>query len=201
MKASTYNIHIAKMIHGAVKTYAISVGMVINNKKSAIQLNIETPLPLSLEDIPRMDETNYKYLGFEMKNGNDDREATTRKLEEMIREKPEEPTTRVGVFEARNGIRFINQNVMSVVRFYSGPVEFTLGWLDRSDMIIRQHLTSQEMLMKRGMATRCLYMKPDYMGFGPKSCVGVYLLELIRILLQYNLGTVFLSEWFWRMTS
>ena len=32
----------------------------------------------------------------------------------------------------------------------------------------------------------------------PKSCVGVYLLELIRNLLQYKWGTIFRSEWFWR---
>ena len=50
-----------------MKSYAASVGMVINNKKSAIQLNIETPIPQSLQDIPRLDETSYKYLGFEMK--------------------------------------------------------------------------------------------------------------------------------------
>ena len=43
--------------------------MVINNKKSAIQLTIETPLPESLQEIQRIDETTYKYLGFEMKKG------------------------------------------------------------------------------------------------------------------------------------
>ena len=43
--------------------------MAINEKKSAIQLNIETPLPKHLQDIPRLDETTYKYLGFEMKKG------------------------------------------------------------------------------------------------------------------------------------
>ena len=37
------------------------------------------------------------------------------------------------------------------------------------------------------------------MGLGLKSCVGVYLLELVRILLQYKWGTIFRSEWFWRM--
>ena len=103
------------------------------------------------------------------------------------------------LFEARKGIQFINQNVMSVVRFYSGPVKFTLGWLDRVDKMIRQHLTSQVMLTKRGMATSRLYMKPDDMGMGLKSCVAVYLLELVRFLLQYKWGTIFRSEWFWRM--
>ena len=53
--------------------------------------------------------------------------------------------------------------------------------------------------MKRGMATSHLYMKPDDMGMGLKSCVGVYLLELVRLLLQYKWGTIFRSEWFWRM--
>ena len=52
--------------------------------------------------------------------------------------------------------------------------------------------------MKRGMATSHLYMKPDDMGFGLKSCVAVYLLELVR-LLQYKWGTIFRQEWFWRM--
>ena len=68
---------------------------------------------------------------------------------------------------------------MSVVRFYSGPVKFTLGWLDRMDKMVRQHLAQQGMLMKRGMETSRLYMKPDDMGLGLKSCVAVYLLELV----------------------
>ena len=67
---------------------------------------------------------------------------------------------KVDVFEARNWIHFINQNVMSVVRFYSWPVKFTLGWLDGIDRKIRQHLTSQCLFMKRGMATSRLYMSP-----------------------------------------
>ena len=58
--------------------------------------------------------------------------------------KPEEPTKRVGVFEAMNRIRFINRNIMSVVRFYSGPVKFTLGGLDRMDQTIRQSLTPRD---------------------------------------------------------
>ena len=40
--------------------------MVINNKKSAIQLNTHTPIPESLPDIPRLYETTYKDIGFEM---------------------------------------------------------------------------------------------------------------------------------------
>ena len=79
------------------------------------------------------------------------------------------------------------------------PVKFTLGWLDRVDVLIRQHLTQQGLLMKRGMATSRLYMMHDDTGMGLKSSVGVYLLELVRILLQYKWGTVFQSEWFWRM--
>ena len=61
--------------------------MVINTKKSAIQLNIETPLPQSLQEIPRLDETSYKYLGFEMKKGEIDRKVMMGKLEEIIKEK------------------------------------------------------------------------------------------------------------------
>ena len=45
--------------------------------------------------------------------------------------------------------------------------------------------------MKRGMASSSLYMKPEDMGMGLKSCVAVYLLELVRRLLQYKMGTIF----------
>ena len=110
-----------------------------------------------------------------------------------------EPTQRVGTFESRNWVQCVNQNIMSVVRFNSGPVKFTLGWLDRIDKLIRQHLTQQGMLMKRGMATSRLYMHPTDMGFGLKSCIGVYLLEMTRLFLQYKWGTIFRQEWFWRM--
>ena len=65
LKGSATSIEIAQIVHDAVK-YATFVGMVINHKKSAIQLCLQTPLPESLQDIPRMDETTYKYLGFEM---------------------------------------------------------------------------------------------------------------------------------------
>ena len=81
----------------------------------------------------------------------------------------EEPTKKVEVFESKNWILYVNQNIMSIVRFNSGPVKFTLGWLDRVDRTIRKHLTQQGMLMKRGMVTSRLYMKPDDMGFGLKS--------------------------------
>ena len=166
LKASTDNVGTACTIHNIVKKYARSVGMVINNKKSGIQLNVETPLPQSLQDIPRLDETTYKYLGFEMNRGEVERNEMMAKLEERIGEKLEEPTKRVEVFEARNRIQFVNQNIMSVIRFYSGPVKFTLGWLDRIDKMIRQHLTSQGLLMKRGMATSRLYMKPTTWEWG-----------------------------------
>ena len=199
LKASMSSVGTAEQVHAMVKRYAESVGMVINNKKSAIQLNDEAPLPVSLQEIPRMDDTTYKYLGFQMKKGEVDGKEMMVKLEERIREKLDELPRRVDVFEARNWIQYVNQNIMSVVRFYSGPVKFTLGWLDRIDRLIRQHLTSQGMLMKRGMATSRLYMSPDDMGFGLKSCVAVYLLELVRLFLQYKWGAIFRSGWFWRM--
>ena len=113
-----------------------------------------------------MDDTTYKYLGFEMKKGEVERKEMMVKLEERIHEKLEQPTKMVETFEARNWIHFINQNVMSLIRFYSGPVKFTLGWLDRIDTMIRQHLTKQGMLMKRGMATSRLYTSPEDMGMG-----------------------------------
>ena len=42
-------------------------------------------------------------------------------------------------------------------------------------------------------------MSPDDMGLGLKCCVAVYLLELIRLIIQYKWGAIFKSEWFWRM--
>ena len=120
-----------------------------------------------------------------MKKGDVDRKETMRILEERMG-RSWKNRVRVEVFEARNRIHFINQNVMSVVRFYSGPVKFAIGRLDRMDKTIRKHVTQQGMLMKRGMATSRLYMSPDDMGMGLKSCVGVYLLELVRLLLKYK---------------
>ena len=129
-------------------------------------MDVDTPLPESLLEIPRLDETTSKYLGFEMRKGEVERKEMMDKLEERNDEKLEDPTRRVESFEARNRIHFINQNVMSVVGFYSGPVRFTLGWLDRIDQMIRQHLTSQGMLMKRGMASSRLDVKHDDIVFG-----------------------------------
>ena len=134
-----------------------------------------------------------------MKKGEVEGKEMMVKLEERIREKLDEPMKRVDVFEARNWTQYINQNVISLVRFYSGPVKLTLGLLDRMDKMIRRHHTQQGMLMKRGMATSRLYMSPDDMGIGPKSGVAMYLLELVRILLQDKWGTIFRQEWFWRM--
>lgn len=125
LKASVTNNEEAETVHKSVKRYARAVGTVINNK-TAIHLSMETPLQESLQDIPRLDETTYKYLGFEMKSGTVDRKQMMVKLEERIGEKLEEPMKRVEVFEAKNWIHYIDQNIMSVVRFYSGPVKFTL---------------------------------------------------------------------------
>ena len=83
------------------------------------------------------------------------------------------------MFEAENRIHFVNQNIMSVIRFYSGPVKFTIGWLDKVDRTIGQHLTRQGMLMKRGMETSRLYTSQDDMVMSFKSRVGVYPVEIV----------------------
>ena len=98
-----------------------------------------------------MDELTYKCLGFEMKNGENERKEMMLKLEKRIKYKLQEPAKRVEVFEARNGVKYVNRNVMSVILFYSGTIIFTLGWLDRIDGMIHQHLTKQGMRMKRGV--------------------------------------------------
>ena len=52
LKASASNIYIAQPVHLIMKRYADSIGMVINNKRSAIQLIFETPLPQTLQENP-----------------------------------------------------------------------------------------------------------------------------------------------------
>ena len=91
LKVSMTNIETAQRVRRIVKRYAASVGMVINAKKSAIQLNMDTPLQESIQDIPRMDEATYKYLGFEMIKGDVGRKGMMTKLEERIAEKLDEP--------------------------------------------------------------------------------------------------------------
>ena len=46
------SIGTAEKVHETVKRFAEAVGMVVNNKKCAIQLNVERPIPESLQDIP-----------------------------------------------------------------------------------------------------------------------------------------------------
>ena len=45
LKSSTTSMETAETVHETVKASAVSVGMVINHKTSAIQLSVETPLP------------------------------------------------------------------------------------------------------------------------------------------------------------
>ena len=180
--------------HHLVKRFVNVVVMGINTKKFAIQLRVETPLQESLQDIPRLDETTYKYLGYEMKKGDVEIRDVMDKLEARIKDKEKEPTLRVEVLAVKK-VHFINQNVMCGIRFYSGPDKFNIGWLDKIDRMVRQHLTQQGMLLERGVETSRLFMSPDDMGFRMKSCFGVYLLELVR-LLKYKWGTILRQEWF-----
>ena len=69
MKASMTNIKTAQLVHFIADDYAASVRMVIMNKKCAIQLIVETHLPESIQDIPRLDETTNRHPDFEMKRG------------------------------------------------------------------------------------------------------------------------------------
>ena len=59
-KASCEGLEKAMQVHETVKRYAASVGMVVNKKKCAIQLKVETPLPETLQDITRLDEVTFK---------------------------------------------------------------------------------------------------------------------------------------------
>ena len=82
LKVSMDGIDMACAFHQIVKGYAAAVGMVINNKKSAIQLNIQTPLPEPFEEISRRDDTTYQCLCFEMKKGDDDEKEMMEKVEQ-----------------------------------------------------------------------------------------------------------------------
>ena len=94
LKTSLDSIQRARSVHNIMSKYVGAVGIVINNKKCAIQLSIETRLPESLQEIPRLDGTTYKHLGFEMK-GEMVRKVMMRKLEERIEDKLEDPAERV----------------------------------------------------------------------------------------------------------
>ena len=54
LKASRAGLEEAMQVHEIVKIYAASVGMVVNKRKCAIQLKVETPITESLQDIPNM---------------------------------------------------------------------------------------------------------------------------------------------------
>ena len=62
LKASMGCIEIAQTVHDTLDKWVISVGIVFNLKKRAIRFLFETPLPESLQNIPRLDETTNKYL-------------------------------------------------------------------------------------------------------------------------------------------
>ena len=104
-----------------------------------------------------------------MKRGAVDTKEMMSRLKQRIQEKLEEPKRRVEDFEAPDWKHSINQNVMGVVRFYSGSVKFSIGRLERHARMIRQHHTQQRMLMKRGMATSRIYMSRDVMKIWPEE--------------------------------
>ena len=148
LKASATSIETAQTIHDIVKKYATSIGMVINSKKCAIQLNVKNELPESLKDIPRLDERTYKYLGFEMMKGEVARKAMMERLEMRISDKLEDPTKRVEVFETRNWIQYVNQNVMSVKRFYTGSHDPGLFKNKKCDMKLKHSLIGRMGVMR-----------------------------------------------------
>ena len=56
VKASTTSIGTAEMLHEIMRNHASSVWMLINAKKSAILMKIETPLPESHQDVPKKEK-------------------------------------------------------------------------------------------------------------------------------------------------
>ena len=141
----------------------------------------------------------YKYLGFEMKKGEVDRKEMAKRPEEWKWVKLEDPTRRAETFEARNWTMHLNQNTMGVVRFFSGPVKFTLGWLDRIYKLIRQHLTKPRDADEARHGDKPPLHEARGHSLRIEELLAVYLVELVRLLLQYKWGTIFRQEWFWRM--
>ena len=74
LKTSRAILGEAMQVHETVK-FVLPVGMVINHKKCTMQLSVETPLPESILNVPRLDERKFKNLIFEMKKGEDKKES------------------------------------------------------------------------------------------------------------------------------
>ena len=86
-----------------------------------------------------MDETTNKCPDFEtMKEKAERKKEMMEKLEEMFKDKLETPTWRVEVFESRNCVLKVNQNVNERDQVLQLAGKFTLGLLDRMDWLIRQ---------------------------------------------------------------
>ena len=79
--------------------------LVINGKKCASQLNVETRFQESLRDILKMDEmtSNHLDLEFELNHGEVDRNERMAKFDIKIRVRLETLTPRVEVFETKKG--------------------------------------------------------------------------------------------------
>ena len=82
------------------------------------------------------------------------------------------------MFEARNRIHFIYRNITNVVRFYSGPIKFTLLWLDGIDKMVGQHPTTRDADEERNGDKPPPHEARKH-GDGLNSCVGICLLELL----------------------
>ena len=80
LKASVTDIENALTVHKIVKKYSVAVGMANQHEEMRLQLDFETQLPESLQELPRLDETTNKYLGFETKKGEVDRNEMMKDL-------------------------------------------------------------------------------------------------------------------------
>ena len=73
---------------------------------------------------------------------------------------------------------------------------FSFGRLDRVDTLFRHHIKKKVMLKRRMSASR-LFTSPNSIDI--TISVGVDLLELVRLLIKFKWGTIFLQELLWRM--
>ena len=153
--------------------------MKINEKESgyAVHGNIIAPQSIK-EKHPEVTEDNkYKYLGLQIYEVNKDKfneefiiSKITKSIEEIKKLDLNNKTT----------IKCINTQIMSLIRYFIGPIIFSIGCLNKVDTLIRKALYEMD-YMKKYQCGQRLYLKEDYLGGSLISARDMHLKTLINI--------------------
>ena len=124
-----------------------NIGMKINEKKSgyAIHGNIEAPKNI-IDKYPRVTKENkYKYLGMKIYEVNENIENENFILEKIIKSINE-----IKKLETNNKtlIKCINTRIMSQLRYFIGPIIFSVNCLNKIDGLIRKMLFEMDFIKK-----------------------------------------------------